>query len=231
MISQLKVEFYKLKTFLINYIAVLLMFAAGFPYGYLKFRDTLNTNEVFASVICDTSLLFLISVVAAWFISADFGNRTITNELKLGYSRLSVILSRTIVVSVQSVLLHSTYVVATILGFSAAHRFDASVFCGENAVWMTTVMLQLIAIESVIILICFAVKKPAGAVSISVIYTFIFCNILRNFVSSKIFTLSCFCFAQNPNAVSLASCAVSSLVTATIFITASALIFHSAEVK
>lgn len=80
--------------------------------------------------------MFLISIIAAWFIGADFGNRTVTNEIKLGYSRLSVILSRTLVIYLQSVVLHVIYVTAAIAGYCIAHGLDGSVLSLENAIWL-----------------------------------------------------------------------------------------------
>lgn len=231
MLNQLKIEFYKLKSFPLMYAAVLLMLVAGLPYGYLKFDSVVDTNEVFASVICDTSFMFIISVVSSWFIGADFGNRTVTNEIKLGYSRLSVILSRALVVYLQSAVLHVVFLAATIGGYSVAHGFDVSVFHERNAAWLMTVILQIIAIESGIVMICFAAKKTAGAIAISVIYTFVCCNVLRNFVSGRIFAFSCFCFAQNRNGAVLIPCAVSALVSAAVFMMIAVFLFQKAELK
>lgn len=197
----------------------------------MKFNGVIDTNQAFANTICDTSFMFLISVVAAWFIGADFGNRTVTNEIKLGYSRLSVILSRTLVIYLQSVVLHVTYVTATIAGYCIAHGFDGSAFSLENAVWLVTVLLQIIAIESGTVMICFAVKKPAGAIAVSVIYGFVLCNLLRNFVDSKLFTYSCFCFAKSGEAALLLPCAVSALISTVLFVMAAFFLFRKAELK
>lgn len=231
MLNQLKLEFYKLKTFPLLYLAILLMFAAGFPYGFLKFENVLNTDAVFSYTVCDTSLLFLISVVSSYFIGADFGSRTITNELKLGYSRLSVILTRAATVYILSILLHFVYIASSIGGFSAAHGFDTSVFHMENMLWFLTVSLQLMAIQSGTVMICFAAKKPLSAISVSVIYTFLFCNALRNLVSNQIFTLSCFCFAQSSDDKLLTPCVFFAIVTSMAFLMISVLIFRKAEVK
>lgn len=231
MLNQWKVEFYKLKNFPLVYAAVLLMLAAGLPYGYLKFGDVADTNEVFSYIVCDTSFMFIISIVSSWFIGADFGNRTVTNEIKLGYSRLSVILSRTLIVYLQSAILHVVLVVSTIGGYCIKHGFDAGAFRRENAAWLVIVILQIMAIESGTVMICFVARKPAGAIAISVIYTFVGCNVLRNFVSSRIFGISCFCFAQNGDADMLISCAASALVSMAVFIMIAVFLFRKAELK
>lgn len=231
MYNQLKVELYKLKNLPLIYISTVLMVMAGILSGYLQFGNVVNTNEVFCYVVCDTSLLFLISIVSAWFVGLDFGNRTIANELKLGYSRFSVISVRMIMVYIMSITLHLSYVFAAVIGFSAANGFDVSVFSGKNAMWLITVILQLMAIESGTVMICFAARKPTGAISISVIYTFAFCNVLRNFTDSRVFTLSCFCFARNSDAGDLMACAVNALIVLTIFTVSAVLVFGKADVK
>ena len=128
MFNLLKVEFYKLKKFQFGYIAVLFMFVMGYLCGDNRignkiFDSTDNTARAFLFV-SDTSLVFLISIVMALFIGRDFSNRTICNEIKMGYSRFHILFSRTIVVCVFAALLHTVYVISIILGFSVVRGFD-----------------------------------------------------------------------------------------------------------
>lgn len=51
--------------------------------------EHLDTATVFSFSICDTSFMFIISLVTAWFAGNDFLNRTMHNEIKVGYSRFS----------------------------------------------------------------------------------------------------------------------------------------------
>ena len=95
---------------------------------------------MFSFSICDTSFMFLISLVAAWFAGNDFQNRTIHNEIKVGYSRFLVFMARTIIAVIMAELLHLTYVFATVLGFAVKYRFDGSIFSATDfASWKQTI--------------------------------------------------------------------------------------------
>lgn len=236
MFNLLKVEFYKLKKFQLGYIVIFTMFVIGYIYGdgriikrAFKLTDSIST--VFSSVVCDTSFVFLISIIAALFIGIDFGNRTICNEIKLGYSRLHILFSRMIVVCVFAILFHLTFIISTIFGFFAERGVDTSLFCMENAFWLLTVLIQLSAITSGVVLISFIAKKVAEAVALSALYTFICCNILRNFISAKIYVLSCFYFVQNNSLGNLVSAIISALVTMIVFLVIGTIIFNKVEVK
>ncbi len=231
MINQLKVELFKIKRFWLLYAGVVLLFLAGFFYGYLKFNESYNTNTMFAAGVGDTSFMFVFSLVSAWFIGNDFSSRTVHNEVKIGYSRFSIIASRTIIVILTSTFLHLTYIVALIGGFSLKYGFDTSVFCLSNLFWLLTVMIQIIGVQCCVVFISFLTKKATAAIAVSVCFTFITCNILRNFLDSSVFRLSSFSLAQN----SYTSTLVMSCIYAALMIVAITLLTHitfrKAEIK
>ena len=234
MIRLLKVEFYKLKKFPFGYIVLLLFLVIGVIGGGFKLSKSKvleDTAAVFAGTVCDTSLVFAISLAAAYFLGKDFSSRTVNNEIKLGYSRFHILLSKMMVVCIFAAFLHTVWVIANVLSFAAVRGFDSSVLCAENALWMITVWVQLSAVISGVVLITFLTRTVAGAIAISSMYVLVCCNILRNFVNAKIFTMSPFCFAQDPNADNLFFTAVASLVTLIIFSATAAVIFHRADVK
>lgn len=236
MFNLLKVELYKLKKFLFGYIAVLFMLVIGLSYGgyhigyQLSYLEE-NTATIFFDVVSDTSFVFVISLVAALFIGKDFSNHTICNEIKLGYNRFHILLSRMIVACAFAVLLHTIYVISTVLGFSVVRGFDTSVLCVENALWLFTVLIQLVAVISGVVMISFLAKKVSEAISVSVMYAFICCNILRSFISPKIFTMSCFCFVQDNDIENLLFAAISAFVTMIIFSVIATFAFNKADVK
>ncbi|MDE5966931.1 MAG: ABC transporter permease [Lachnospiraceae bacterium] len=236
MFNLLKVELYKLKKFKFGHIAVLFMLVMGLLYGgyhigyQLSYLEE-NTATIFFDVVSDTSFVFVISLVAALFIGKDFSNHTICNEIKLGYNRFHILLSRMIVACAFAVLLHTIYVISTVLGFSVVRGFDTRVLCVENALWLFTVLIQLVAVISGVVMISFLAKKVSGAISVSVMYAFICCNILRNFISSKIFTMSCFCFVQDNDIENLLFAAISAFVTMIIFSVIATFTFNKADVK
>lgn len=235
MINLLKVELYKLKKFKLGYVAVIFMFVVGAMYGYkiaTKYFDTNeNTSAVFSNTICDTSFVFIIALVAALFIGKGFSNRTVCNEIKLGYSRFHVLLSKMTAACILAALLHTIYIISTILTFSIVRGFDASVLSKENALWLLTVLIQLTAIISGVILITFATKKMSESIALSTICAAICCNILRNYIDAKLFTMSPFCFALDNNAENLALSGVNALVAMVVFLTIAIFTFRKAEIK
>lgn len=236
MFNLLKVELYKLKTFLFGYIAVLFMLMMGLSYGgyhigyQLSYLEE-NTASIFSDVVSDTSLVFIISLVAALFIGKDFSSHTICNEIKLGYNRFHILLSRMIMVCAFAALLHTIYTVSTVLGFAVVRGFDASVFRVENALWLLTVLIQLVAIISGVVLISFLARKVSEAIAVSVIYAFIGCNILRNFFDTGIITISCFYFVQDNNTETLFLAVISALITMLLFSVTATLMFQKADIK
>ena len=93
MINLLKVEFYKLKKFPFGYVVLLFFLVIGIIGGGYKFPYVFeNTAAIFASNVCDTSLVFTISLAAAFFMGKDFSGRTIDNVIKLSYSRFQILL-------------------------------------------------------------------------------------------------------------------------------------------
>lgn len=232
MINLLKVEFYKLKKFPFGYIVLLFFLVIGIIGGGYKLRDNFeNTAAIFVETVCDTSLVFIISLAAAYFMGKDFSSRTIDNEIKLGYSRFKILLSKLIAVCTFAAFMHTVWVAANVLSFVAVRGFDSSVLCTENAFWLITVLIQLSAIISGSLLITFITRTVAGAIAISSMYVLICCNILRNYTDAKIFTMSPFCFAQDNNTENLFFTAIVAFVTLIIFTVTATVIFNRSDVK
>lgn len=229
--NQLAIETYKAQRFILLYLAAAVLAAAGFFLGLLKLPASMDTAAVFSLSICDTSFLFIISLVAAWFAGNDFQNRTIQNEIKAGYSRFSVCMSRTIATGIMAVLLHLIYILATVLGFAVHYRFDSSMFSVVNFVWMLVVMLQICANICIVILIVFALKKAAAGIAATVVFSFVCCNILRNFISESIFRFTCFSLAQTSDHKTLAVSAVFAAAVIAVSLTATHFVFRKAEIK
>lgn len=229
--NQLIVESYKAKRFVIMYLTAAVLAAAGFFLGLLKLPENLDTATVFSFSVCDTSFMFLISLVAAWFVGNDFLNRTVQNEIKAGYSRFSVFMARTITAVVMAILLHLAYVFATVFGFCLKYRFDGSIFSVTDFVWLLVVMLQICATICVVMFIVFALKKVTSGIAVTVVFSFVSCNVLRNFISDSVFRLTCFSLAQTSDSKTLALSAVFAAATIVISLTATHLVFRKAEVK
>ena len=229
--NQLMIESYKAKRFIILYLAAAVLAAAGFFLGFLKLSENLDTATVFSFSICDTSFLFIVSLVAAWFAGNDFQNRTIQNEIKAGYGRFSVLLARTIPTVIMAELLHLTYVFATVLGFAVKYRFDSSIFSATDFLWLLVVMLQIGADICIVMFIVFALRKVTSGIAVTVVFSFVTCNILRNFIGESVFRLTCFSLAQTSDNRTLALSAVFAVVVIAASLTAAHFVFRKAEIK
>lgn len=232
MFNLLKVEFYKLKKFQLGYVAILFMAVVGYLYGDNRignkvFEMTDNTAIAFSRVVSDNSFVFIIAIVAAMFMGKDFSNRTICNEIKLGYSRFHILFSRTVMVCVFAVLLHVIYIISVIVGFSAVRGFDTSLFSSENTLWLLTVLLQLVATICGVVLISFLAKKASEATVLSALYCVICCNILRNFISPT----ACFYFVEDNTPENIGSAIVSAFIAMIVFLAIAVITFHKADVK
>ena len=161
----------------------------------------------------------------------DFLNRTIHNEIKVGYSRFSVFIARTITTVIMAVLLHLTYVFATVIGFAVKYRFDTSIFSVTDFVWLLVVILQICANICIVMFIVFALRKVTSGIAVTVVFSFVSCNILRNFISESVFRLTCFSLAQTSDNRTLALSAVFAAAVIVISLTATHLVFRKAEIK
>lgn len=229
--NQLMIEKYKAKRFIIMYLAAAVLAGAGFSLGFLKLPENLDTAAVFSFTICDTSFMFIVSLVAAWFAGNDFLNRTIHNEIKVGYSHFSVFMARTITTVIMAGLLHLIYVFATVLGFAVKYRFDSSIFSITDLIWLLVVMLQICANICIIMFIVFALKKVTSGIAVTVVFSFVSCNILRNFISESFFRLTCFSFAQTNDNETLALSALLAVAVIVISLTATHFVFRKADIK
>ena len=229
--NQMMIERYKVIRFYIMYIAAVVLAAAGFFLGLLKLPEDLDTAKVFSFSVCDTSFMFIISLVAAWFTGNDFMNRTIHNEIKIGYSRFSVFLVRTVTTVVMAVFLHLVYIISTILGFSVKYHFDSSVFSLTDLAWLFVVILQICANICIVMFIVFALKKVTSGIAVTVIFSFVSCNILRNFVRESIFRLTPFSLAQTNDSRTLTLSAIFAVAVIVLSLAATHIVFRKAKIK
>lgn len=238
MMNQLKVEWFKLKRFKLFMAICLFLFVIGYFYGYMKMPVSEKADGVLKNVIHDTSFVFIISIVTAWFTGNDFSNRTIHNEIKIGYSRMSILLSRLLMTFLITVFLHGVYIFSTIIGFSVKYGFDRNSFTKKNLVWLFVVMFQLITVQSMVVFLVFLLKKAAVSIAAAVCFSFLTCNVLRNFedfyisiFNGKIFTLSVFCLAQDNSAQTLILAAIYAAVIHAVVFVCTYRIFRKAKIE
>ena len=232
MCNQLKVEFYKFRHFWLFYLAVIFMAAVGFSYGWIKLASLgYDPYDAFWATGCDTSFMFILVLVSAWFIGSDFSNRTIHHEITLGYSRWSVLRVRALPVLLSGILLHFIYAVSCMIGVGSKTGFSGNMFSMQDLFWGITIILQLMALQSIVLFISFICASAPSAIVVSVSVIMIECNVLRNFLEGTFFTKTVFCFAQNNTKETLLPTSAVAVMTLVIVMVSTYLVFRKKEIK
>lgn len=234
MCNQLKVTFFKLRHFWLFIIVVVFMAGIGFFHGYIKLASLVHENgmyDAFIATNCDTSFIFLLALVSASFIGSDFSNRTIHHEITTGYSRWSVLVVRELSASLSAVILHFTFIICTMIGVGIKTGFSVDRFENRDLFWCVVILLQLSALQSIIVLITFICAKASVAIAASVCFTFLMCNVLRNFFDGIIFKSSCFCLVQNNAYETLIPTSMIAVLTLIVTITVTYFVFRKKEIK
>lgn len=231
--NQFMVAFYKFRRFWLLYFAIFLIIGIGALWGYEKLALTEKYGSLYGAFLasnCDTSFIFLLTFVSVWFIGSDFGNRTIQHEIKLGYTRTSVVFVRAVTAFSLALLLHFCYIMSTMLGTGIRAGFSRAGFSRHDILWCVTIALQLIAFQSIIVWIAFLTRRFAAALTISVCFTFITCNLLRNFTNSRLFHISVFCLVQDSSMETLLPAGIVAVVVLVLMSVATYFTFRRAEV-
>ena len=142
-------------------------------------RTTDTGASVFIQTLEDSSLTFVLSVCVACMIGSEFTNRTIDNEVRIGYSRFSVVLSRAIVILPLSVMPCYLEVAMSTISTGIANGFQPSLPAADLLIRFAIFSIQVISIQSVTLLIMFACKKAFTGIIISFVFALLTCNILR----------------------------------------------------
>lgn len=196
MINQFRVEFYKLRHLklfrrVMIFVVLFGIFGWFFMKWYLYFwpqyysRDMSTMGNLFFEGMSDTSFVFLYSMVTAWFVGTDFDNRTIHNEIAVGYSRWSVLLSRILTCWCASFLLHVVVTVFyTEVGWSAyGYGFHVPKLGMRDFVWFGVILLQLMAMQSLVVLITILSANAPTALVVSGVFSFLIHEVHVYFLS------------------------------------------------
>ena len=233
MSNLLKVEFYKLWRFKVFY-AVIGFLLLIFAYTAIKNNEKhmfTDIYQVYKESLPDTSFSFLFAVLTSLFVGNDFSTRTVNRELVTGASRWNVIISRIIPVWIMNIAYHTLNIVLYMaaMGIDAGYSFDG--FSLSDIAWFGTVILQIMALATVITLITFMSGNIYVGLTASVITLFALCNILRNFTASPVYTSSCFCFAADSSTEILVRCSVSAVITIIAALAATYFVFRKRDIS
>lgn len=231
--NQFTVAFFKLRRFLLMYFAIIILAIFGALWGYQHLAALEGYNSLYGAFLAsnsDTSCIFLLSLVSAWFIGSDFGNRTIQHEIKFGYSRACVVLVRAAAVFGLAVLLHFCYIAGTMFGTGIRAGFSWEGFGGRDILWCAVIALQLVAFQSIIVWIVFLIRKFAAAITISVCFAIISCNMIRTYTDAELFRISVFCLVQDSSDKTLLSAGIFAAAVLAVMSVATYFTFRRAEV-
>ena len=136
-----------------------------------------------------------------------------------------------IAVCAMAVCFHFAYVLFTMIGVGTQIGFHLDGFSVRDIFWCLTVILQITAMQSFIVFIAFLLRKASTAISVSVCFSFITCNILRNFLEGKVFELSCFYFAQDTSGKNLFFTSLFAVIVFGAMTGAAYFVFSRADIK
>lgn len=136
------------------------------------------------------------SLCAAWFLGAQFHDKTLQNEIKLGYSRGSILITRYLFSCLIAIAIHIAWSTGSILGYLLKYETDFSLLNPQHYFWIALILFKIAAIQSITFFTVCCIRKTLPAILASALFTFFFCNFMKFFSQSKIFTYSCFSFAE-----------------------------------
>lgn len=232
--NQMKVEFYKLKRSGMMYVAALLYLIMGavLPIKIVNMHLIENPDiyYFFQDSVQDVSLVFLTALFVAWFIGQDFNNRVFQHEIAGGYSRFSIIISRVIPVALASVAMHIIFILGEVVTAGILTGFSFESFSIADVSWLLTVLVQIVALVTIMSFITFLSGSLFGGITATVIFEFFFCNLLRNFLRTGFYTYTCLCFAKDNTPKTLGLCLIGAVIIGVVALVATYVVFQNKEI-
>lgn len=187
--NQIIVGAIKLKKSVFFYLAITVFIVLGLMYGLkmvlVDFSDKSGV-DAFIGTLSDTSLMFILSLFTSYVVGNEFTNRTVDNEIRIGYSRLSVVISRAIVVLPFTLVPYLAYTITSTLIFGLTNGFATVFTIPDLIIRFLLFILQVMSIQSISIFIMFACKKASLGMMINVCFVVVTCNLLRNLLQDNI---------------------------------------------
>lgn len=144
----------------------------------------------------ETIMVFLYSaVLIGFFVGTEYSNRTLRNKLIIGHSRGAVYFANLIVCAAASVIIHTVYVLTTLLiGFAIFGNFIGT---AEKFLWLYIVSIIIVtAFASMFMPISMLIAKKSAGVTVAIITAFVLSmtaieidSSLNNFIMNESHTL------------------------------------------
>lgn len=237
--NQMKVEVIHLRKSVLFYLAIAAFVVLSMMYSWkMVYTDMSNNSgiDAFVGTMSDTSLMFILSLFASYVIGNEFTNRTIDNEIRIGYSRFSVVLSRAIVVLPFTLIPYLAYTVTSTLFLGLANGFATAFTVSDLIIRFILFALQVMSIQSIAMFIMFACKKASLGMMVNTCFAVVTCNLLRNILQdNSLFKLTSFYRImmnnQSMSVQDLLISFVSAIATLLLMVYASYIVFRKAELK
>ncbi|MGL6197482.1 MAG: hypothetical protein ACRC3H_00975 [Lachnospiraceae bacterium] len=238
--NQIKVEVVKVKSSFYFYLTILAFIVFGLMYSitmvYIRKLDFSGSN-VLISTMSDTSLIFALSMFTSYFMGNQFTHRTLDNEIRIGYSRVSVVLSKAMVILPLSVFPYLAYSITCILVVTPVNGFGSDTSILNAIILFILFIFQLMSIQSFTFFIMFCCKKASLGMMLSTAFTVITCNFLRNILEEGelLFRYTSFhrimMNSQSMTSQDIFISYLSAIATLLLMVYATYIVFRKAELK
>jgi len=216
----------------------LIIFGVYFSIGTLYFDNSeYSAQRMLLLLISDVSLLFVSVAFVCFFIGSDFSNRTICNEIRIGYSRLSVILSRTIVVLPFAILMQLFYISLVVLMHGIVNEFGFDMTVQALILRFALFIVQSAAVLSITVFVTFWCKKVSLSMALNISFVFLFFNLMRGspLSNNRVYRITIFyrfiMISQDLSLLDIVISFLSAIATILCALVATHIVLHKAEIK
>lgn len=237
MYNQLKVEGYKMRKFGPFYAAlglVVIITLYGLIVGMKPEMAAYYSSmyDGFKDSVQDTSFIFMIGMLVAWYVGVDFTQRTMHRSLETGCRRWVIVVTRIIATTVLSVFFHLAFILQGCINFGKQYGISFSGFNSRDILWVAVVALQILALNSLFALITFICANMYSGLFATVTISLVGGNVLRNvFGGNFLYEHSFLCFAKSSASSDLIPCAICAIIATVVFTVAAIIIFNKKDVN
>jgi ABC-type transport system involved in multi-copper enzyme maturation permease subunit len=230
--TQINVVFYKMRQSKFMWVSIcfMVLLAIWQAYGMIHYDGGSYTGEYFLlmSLSFPGQILFPVAFVT-YFIASDFSNRTIVNEISVGYSRASAIFTRIgVVVPTSGVMLFLMMFVGVLI-FGFINGFD---FRGQ---WHIYALLMGLYYLTTLALLCLAafgailIRRTSVAMAVNLAFSMLFFGSNAAMMDNIVLRYTVFNRMQSRSDVVITL--VSAMMTIVIALVGTYLFFRKAEIK
>ncbi len=238
MFNLIRIESFKLKRFTpfyysLLFVAVLMsqMIWKGLNQDAVAYWGYSCMHDGIVEGVQDCSLAFLFGMLIAWYVGADFSERTLHRALTTGTKRWMIIVTKIIATSILTFIIHLFELLINVIAYGKEFGFSFEGFGSRDLLWLGVVALQMLAYNVFFVLISVICGNIYSALFACVVVSAICGNALRNlFVGNYIYEHSFFCFAKSSQNSDLIPCAICAIIALVILVAVTIIVFNKRDV-